>query len=446
MVFTITQEKVTGLNHFYEVTVTAGVIQSHVDHELKRIQATAQVPGFRKGKVPNDILRKRYGESLLSDAINHAVNDAINQLFKQKDIRPALSPDTNVLSFEEGKDLVFSVELEVYPVTPDVDCESLKLERIVVDVDDAEIAKGMDRLAEWGKRAQTVEDSSYKAENSDELTIDFVGKIDGVAFEGGTAEGAKLVLGSGTFIPGFEEQLVGTKVGDSVVVKVSFPENYHGKDLAGKAAEFDVTVHSIAQMKAPAVDEEFAKNQGFDSLDALKEQIRKVIEGDYLKISRAKMKRELFDLLDQGYAFEVPGKMVEMEFDSLWKRIQEEAKNDPEMAAKPENELRDEYQKMAERRVRLGILLSDTGRKQSIEVTESDLHHAIVEQLKTYQGNPQMVIDYYRNNPNAKEYLKGPILEEKVVDFMLDRAAITDKKVSADDVVKMLESGEVVVG
>ncbi|MBL0318471.1 MAG: trigger factor [Alphaproteobacteria bacterium] len=445
MAFTVTQEKVEGLSHFYEIKITANVIESHMDKEVSRIQETAQVPGFRKGKVPVAIIKKRYGESLVNDTINHVIQDAVFHLFQERKIRPALTPDLDFDEYEDGKDFVFKVTLETYPETPDIDFSKLELERSVVQVDEAEITKGIDRLAQWSKFAKKIEDASHKAEDNDEVTIDFVGKIDGVAFEGGTASGSKLILGSNTFIPGFEDQLKGAKVGDQVTVKVDFPADYHSTELAGKPAEFDVTVQEIAQMHVPEINDEYAKNQGYETLDALREQVKKVIESDYQKISRAKLKRELFDILDKQYQFEIPAKMVGLEFDSLWNKIQKEREHDEELKATSEEDLRKEYQEMAARRVRLGILLSDTGRKNNINVTEGDIQHAIIDQLKNFRGNPQMLVDYYRNNEQARDYLKGPILEEKVVDFIMEKAPIKEKTVPAEELVKLVESGEVVV-
>ena len=445
MAFTVTQEKVEGLNHYYEVKIPSQVIASHMDKEVSRIQETAQVPGFRKGKVPVDLIKKRYGESLVNDTLNHVIQDAVARLMLDRKIRPALSPDLDFEEYKDGEDFTFKVTLESYPDTPDIDFNKLDLERSVVNVDEQEINKGIERLAQWSKFPQKVEDDSYEAQDSDELTIDFVGSINGEVFEGGAAQGAKLALGSKSFIPGFEDQLIGAKVGDNVKVNVNFPADYHAKDLAGKPAVFDVTVQSIAQMKTPEINDEYAKNQGFDSMEALREQVKKVIESDYEKISRAKLKRELFDILDQQYQFAIPAKMVTLEFDSLWAKILKEREHDEELKATSEEELRKEYQAMAERRVRLGILLSDTGRKNKIDVSEGDIQHAIVEQLKNFRGNPQMLVDHYRNNAQAREYLKGPILEEKVVDYIIEKAPVKEKPISAEELVKLVESGEVVV-
>lgn len=432
----VTETLNEGLKRGFTVVVPNADIEARIATRLTELKGQIRLPGFRPGKVPEKLLRQRYGDAVRGEVLEKAVQDTTEATLTERSLRPAAQPNIDLKSADEGKDLEFSIDVEVLPEIELGDFTSLKLERLVADVPESEVDDALSRMAETRKVGEVVESKTRKAKDGDVVVMDFVGRIDGEAFEGGSAERHELELGSGQFIPGFEEQLVGVKAGEEKVVTVSFPENYGAENLAGKEAEFTCTVHEIKELKVPAVDDEFAKSAGFDDLDALKSAVRESIAGEYGNVSRMRLKRVLLDELSDGYDFPVPEGMVDAEFHGIWHQIEhakERGELDEEDAAKSEDDLKAEYRGIAERRVRLGLLLSEVGTKNNVQVDQNDLQQALMAEVRKYPGQEQAVFQYYQSNQQALESLRAPIFEEKVVDFILELAHVTEKKVSVDD-------------
>jgi trigger factor len=431
----VTKTNSEGLKQHFKVVVPAGHIASHMDNRLSEVGRTVRIPGFRPGKVPMGILRKKYGPSVMGEVVEEAVNEGTRKALADHDLRPALRPEIAITSYKEGGDLEFTVLVEVLPEVVVGDLAGLKLERPVAPVDDKTVDEALARIAE--RREATADAAkSYKSKSGDVVEIDFLGSVDGVPFDGGKAEGYSLKLGSNTFIPGFEDQLIGFKAGDKTVVKVTFPKDYGAEQLAGKDAEFAVTVHKVKTVKPAEVDDELAKTLGLEDLAALKKSVKEEIERDYASMSRAHLKRHLLDALSESHQFDVPGGMVELEFDAIWKQVEEDKKAgrvDPSDEGKSDDELKGEYRSIAERRVRLGLLLSEVGKKNNIAISQDDLNRAVMAEARNYPGQEHLVIQYYQKNTEAKEALRAPIFEEKVVDFIIELAKITDRSVSADE-------------
>ena len=408
------------------VVVPFKAIATEKQKKLKDIAKKVKLDGFRPGKVPMSVVEKNYGESVMAEVIEAVVQDSTREAMNQNGFRPAMRPKVDVKAFEEGKDFEFSLEFEVLPEVPDVDFSKIKVEEWKTDVTDADIAEGLGRLGEQFKQYEKVDRAS---KNGDALIIDFIGKKDGIPFDGGTGNGVQLVLGSNQFIPGFEEKLVGTKAGDKRDLDLTFPKEYHSKDLAGKPTVFEVTVQEVRESKAGAQDDAFAKQLGFENIEKLKDALKRQFEDDYSGLTRTRMKKDLFDTLDETLSFEIPESMVEGEFSAIWEQFQKSAEYKEATKKKSEAELKKEYQRMAERRVRLGILLASIGEKQKIEVDQSELRQAVIEQARQYPGQERQVIDFYQKNPQMAESLRGPILEEKVVDYLLGSVTKKTKKV-----------------
>jgi trigger factor len=424
-----------GLKQHFTVTIPAGTIASEMDTKLAEVGRTVRIPGFRPGKVPMTLLRKKYGPSVMGEVVENAVNSGAQKAIADNDLRPALRPEIAITSYKEGGDLEFTVQVEVLPEVEVQDLSALSLERPVAEVTDAVIDEALERIA---SRRETTEPAAknHKAKSGDVVTIDFEGSVDGVAFDGGKAEGYDLKLGSNSFIPGFEEQLIGVKKDDKTTVKVAFPADYGAEHLAGKDAEFAITVHEVKTVKPAAVDDELAKQLGLEDLAALRASVRGEIERDYASMSRAHLKRHLLDALAEGHSFAVPEGMVTLEFDAIWKQVEEDraqGRVDPSDEGKSDDELKSEYRSIAERRVRLGLLLSEVGRKNNVQISQEDLNRAVFTEARNYPGQEHLVIQYYQKNPEAKEALRAPIFEEKVVDFIIELAKVSDKTVSVDD-------------
>ncbi len=429
----VTETKNNGLAREFKVVVDASQIATKVDQRLEEVGKTAKMAGFRPGKIPMNVLRKRYGQSVIGEVLENMVRDTSRKVLEERKLRPALQPKINITTFDEKQNLEYVMEFEVFPETPDVAFDKIKLQKWKAEAAEKDINEGLDRVRKAHQGFETAGDAKYAAKVDDAVLIDFVGKVDGVAFEGGSADDFRLVLGSGQFIPGFEDQLVGVKTGEKKDVKVTFPEAYHSADLAGKASVFEVTVKDVLKQKLPELNDEFATSVGFESIDKLKAAVKDQIEKDYVNISRSRLKKELFDILDKDYAFEVPATMVDMEFNSLWQQVEQERKTNPDMAKKSEDELKKDFQKMAERRVRLGILLAEIGRKNNLEVGQDEIRRAVYEQARMFPGQEQRVVEFYQKNPDSIEQLKGPILEEKVVDYVLEKVSLSEKSVSSKE-------------
>jgi trigger factor len=434
----ITQTSNEGLKRGFRIVVGAAEIDSKIDTKLKSIGQQVRMPGFRPGKAPLGLLKKQYGKAVLGEVLEEQVNDATRQALEQHSLRPAMQPKVEVQKFDEGSDLEYTVEVEVLPEVVPTDFKQISLEKLVADIPDADVDQAMDRLAQQQKTYDKVEEDRA-SQSGDAVVIDFVGKVDGIAFEGGTASDYTLELGSNTFIPGFEEQLIGHKVGEQVAVNVTFPAEYGNKDLAGKAAIFDVTVKELKAAQPVVVDEEFAKKMGLDSLDKLREAVRRQIEGEFGQYTRARVKRALLDKLAESHSFEVPNGMVELEFEQIWKQLQgptAEAVTEREASGKSEDELKAEYRGIAERRVRLGLLLAEVGRQNNIEVKQEEVTRAMFEQARRYPGQERQVLEFFKKNPQAADQLRAPIFEDKVVDFILELAQVSERKVSPAELTK----------
>lgn len=428
----ITPVKTDGLAHEYRVTVPASVIDKQLENELHSISQRAKVPGFRPGKIPMPVLRQRYGKDVMDSVLWETVNKTTREVLAEKNLRPSTKPDVNIVDYKEGEDLVYDLSLEVLPEVPTLDYSKITVAEYTFDIAESEIEEALERLASSRKHWHESEKTA-KAKEGDMVVIDFLGKRDGTPFDGGKGENFQLELGSAQFIPGFEEQLVGAKAGDKRTVKVTFPEVYHSKDLAGAEAEFDVTVHSVHHSHKPELNDAFAKDMNFESLDKIKDAIRQQIQDDYGSVARNRAKKELFDWLDVQVKFDVPPQMLKMEFEAVWQQLQEAKKKGDPSLDKPEAELRTEYQGISERRVRLGILLAEIGRKENIQVNRDELSRAVMDQARMFPGQEQKVFEFYQKNPQHVEELKGPIIEDKVVDFILSKVKRNEKKVTLEE-------------
>jgi trigger factor len=437
----IVEKSGEGLSRVYGVTITAEDLGQKLDARIKEIAPQMNLKGFRPGKVPAAHVRRLYGKSLMSEVIEQTLNESSQKVLSDNNLRPASQPDLKpssdmdkVLAGQE--DLAFDMAIEVMPDFEPVDPKTLKLERPTYAPTDAEIDQALSELAEQNRTYATRTGKTVKAKSGDMLVIDFIGRIDGEAFDGGTATDANLVLGSNQFIPGFEEQLIGAKPGATVTVKVNFPDDYQAENLKGKAAEFEVTVKDVqAPVDAPA-DDEFAKRLGLSDLETLKTALRTQMENNYASASRFKLKRALLDALDAKHDFPLPPRMVEAEFDVIWQQVQADKESGglpPEDEGKSEDQLKGEYHKIAERRVRLGLVLAEIGRKHDISVTDEELAQAMRAEAMKYRGQEQQIFDLLRNNPNAQAQLRAPVYEDKVVDLLFGLAKVKDKAVTKEE-------------
>jgi len=429
-----------GLKREFKVIVPAQDLDSRLDKILVEYRATAKIKGFRPGKAPLSLLRRMHGERAKGQVISETMQETSTKLFEEKDIRPALRPDVDMGEYEDGKDLEYTLKVELLP---EVDVESFKapaLERWVAEVADADIDTALGNIAGQQKSFKKAAKTA-KAKNGDAVLINYIGRVDGDAFDGGAAEGHQLELGSGTFIPGFEEQLVGAKAGDEKIVKVTFPSDYQSADLAGKDAEFTVNVQEVQAPTEAKVDDDLAKNLGLDDLAALKEALKGQLEGDNANLTRAHLKRKLLDELADQYTFDVPVGMVDLEFAQIWETIKRDAVASGEATAEEfegkdepdDKEEAAEFRGIAERRVRLGLLLSEIGVKNDVQVSQEEVNRRIIEEARRFPGQESQVFEFYQKNEEARAQLRAPIFEEKVVDFVLEQAELTDKSVSRED-------------
>ena len=433
-----------GLSRVYGVKITAADLGAKLTARIAEIAPQMNLKGFRPGKVPAAHVRRVYGKSLMGEVIEQTINESSAKVLEDYNLRPATQPDLKPESdmekvFAGQADLDFELAVEVMPEFEPIDPSTLKLKKLVYLPSDKEVDEAVAELAKSSRTYETRTGKTVKAKNDDQLIIDFIGRIDGEAFEGGSAEDMPLVLGSGRFIPGFEEQLVGAKPGATVTVKVDFPADYQAANLAGKAAEFEVTVKDVQAPVAAPIDDDFAKKLGLDTLEALKDAMRSQLEGEYANQTRFKLKRALLDELDKGHSFPLPPRMVEAEFETIWRQVQSDQEGGglpPEDADKSEDELKAEYRKIAERRVRLGLVLAEIGRKHDVVVTDEELLQAMRMEAMKYRGQEQQVFDAIRQNPDAQTQLRAPVYEDKVVNMLFDLAKITDKKVSKEELLK----------
>lgn len=440
----IVEKSGEGLSRVYGVTVPAADLTDKLEARIAEITPTLNIKGFRPGKVPTAHVRRLYGKALMTEVVEQTLTETTQKVLEDNKLRPAgdpdLKPEGDINQVIEGKaDLAYELAVDLMPEFEPIDVSALKLERPVYTPSDAEVDEALGELAQQNRSFEPKTGKSVKAEDGDMVVIDFVGKLDGVAFEGGSATDAELVLGSGQFIPGFEEQLVGAKPDTDVVVKVTFPENYQAANLAGKEAEFEVKVKEVKAAVETTPDDAFAGRLGVESLEKLRELLKTNLEQQYAGASRFKLKRALLDQLDTKHDFPLPPKMVEAEFATIWQQVQQDqaAGNLPDDDKdKSEAELQAEYRKIAERRVRLGLVLAEIGRANNVQVTDQELTEAMRQEAMRYGAQAQQIFDLFRQNQNAQAQLRAPIFEDKVVDLIVGKAAVTDKQVSKDDLMK----------
>ena len=433
-----------GLSRIIAVTIPVAELNQKLDAKLKEVAPQMKLKGFRPGKVPMSHVKKTFGRDLMGEIVNDALNTSSQKALDDAKVRPAAPAEMKLTSDMDKviagtEDLSYEMALEVMPDFTPTDIKKLKLERPTYEASDADLDEALTELAGQAKSYEDKKGKTVKAAEGDEVTIDFLGKLDGEPFEGGAAEDAQLVIGSNRFIPGFEEQLKGAKVGDETVLNVTFPEDYQAAHLAGKAVTFDVKVKAI-KAEAPAViDEAFAQRIGIESLDKLKELLRTNLNQQYTGAARFKLKRALLDALDKAHDFPLPPKMVEAEFDGIWGQVQADkdaGRLPPEDAKKSEKKLKEEYRKIAERRVRLGLVLAEIGRANNVQVTDQELNNAIMNEARNYPGQERQVLDFYRQNPNAAAQMRAPIYEEKVCDLIFDTAKVTDTPITKEELLK----------
>lgn len=432
-----------GLKRAYTLTIPAKDIDARVDKEVASLAPQVRMPGFRPGKVPANLIRKMHGDRLQADALNSAIQEGVQQLLADNKLRPAMQPAVELAEgFEFGKDAEVAVSLEVLPDIAAPSVEGLKLERLTVEVTDEAVDEAAARIAAQ-QNAYDVHADDHAAEKGDVVVLDFAGKVDGVAFDGGTGTGMKVEIGSGSLIPGFEDQIIGLKKGDEKVVEVSFPEDYGVESLKGKPATFDITVTEILDASKPKLDDEFAKNLGLEGLEKLRELLKGQIEQEHNGLTRTHMKRKLLDQLADAHDFDVPPSMVEAEFNQIWAQLEHEASHeeDPEAAKAEMEKDKDDYRAIAVRRVRLGLLLSEIGQANGVEVSQQEMQRLIYQAAQQYRPQDrERFVEYIQNEPMAAAQLRAPLYEDKVVDFLFDKADVTDRAVTKEELEAAIEA------
>lgn len=432
-----------GLKRAYDIKITAKDIETRVDNEVKKMAPQVNMPGFRKGKVPANLVRKMHNDALMQDALSSTVQESVEKTITDNKLRPAMQPSVTLGDgYEAGKDAEVKVELEVLPEVPAPSVDDIKLERLTVEADDKTVEESLQKFAESQKQFETAP-KSHKAKIGDQCLIDFEGKVDGVPFDGGKGEGMAIELGSGRLIPGFEDQLVGKKANDEVLVKVTFPEDYNVETLKGKDATFDVVIGEVQTAKEAKADDEMAKAMGLEGIDQLRGLLKGQIEQELNGLTRTHMKRKLLDQLAASHDFEVPPTMVEAEFNQIWQQLEQEAAQDedPAKAKKEMEDEKDEYRDIAVRRVRLGLLLSEIGQANGVEVSQQEMSMLMQQAAQQYRPEDrQRFMEYIQQDPMAAAQLRAPMYEDKVVDFLFDKAEITDKTVTREELEAAIEA------
>ena len=469
----VTETSADGLKREYKITIPAGELEDQISHRLDQLGRQIRLPGFRPGKVPQSLLRQRYGTAIRGEVLEHTVQESSAEAMREQNLRPALPPKVEIVSASEGGDFEYTMSVELLPEMPTPEFNELRLEKLTMDIPDEDIDKAVERIAEQYRKSEPVEREAAKG---DVVVIDFVGKIGDVEFPGGKGEGVSLELGSGQFVPGYEDQLVGAKAGEDRTVNVTFPEGYGGPELAGKDATFEVKVKEVRERQPAVIDDSLAAEVGLETLTELKQEVRDRIARDYAMVTRQRLKRQLLDKLAEAYSFPVPPGMVEIEFNNIWQQHQSEkafearqaaaaageteaettaepaaeasaeaapeAPAEPAAASEDDEKLREEYQSLAERRVRLGLLLAEVGRNANITVSQDELNQALIREAQRFPGSERQVLDYYRKNPEAAGNLRAPIFEEKVVDYIVELAKPAERKVTPQQLLAMTEADE----
>ena len=444
----ITETTTEGLKREFKVVIPAADIEQRVTSRLNEIGRSVRLPGFRPGKVPMTVLRKRYGSAVMGEVLERAVNDTSGEALRDQNLRPALQPKVEITNFNEGTDLEFKLAVEVLPEIQPMDFAELKLERLRPELPEEEVQAALERVAKQQRKSETVERA---AETGDVVVIDFKGSVDSKEFPGGSAEGYSLELGTNSFIPGFEDQMVGAKAAETRTVAVTFPEDYGAADLAGKPASFEVKVKEVRALQPQPLDDSLAQAVGLEKLEELRQSVSEQIERNYEDLARQRLKRTLLDRLAERHEFAVPQGMVDIEFTAIWRQFEQERVRQKTAAegkeAEPEEpineeELKVEYRAIAERRVRLGLLLAEVGRNHNITVTADEINRALTERARQFPGQERRVIEYYRNHPEAIDQIRAPMFEDKVIDFILERAEVTERRVPVAELLKDEEDEE----
>lgn len=442
----VTETNAEGLSRTFKVTVPASELVAKLDSRIAEIRPQMNLKGFRPGKVPAAHVKKMFGKSIMSELIEGLVTETNQKALEDADVRPASQPavdmDADMETVLEGKaDLAYTLNVDVMPEFEPTDIKKLTLERPVTPVADADVDAALQKLADQNKQYK-ARGKTAKAKDGDAVVIDFVGKIDGEPFDGGAAEEQTVVIGEKRFIPGFEEQLIGVKADDETELNVTFPEDYQAENLKGRDAVFEVKVREVRMPKKAEINEDFAKNFGLESLEQLREMMTSQIQSEHDGASRQKAKRALLDVLDEKHSFDLPPKMVEQEFQQIWAQLmqEKEAGNlDEEDSKKSDEDLEKEYRTISERRVRLGLLLAEIGRKADVQITDQEVQQAVIAEARKFPGQEREVVEFFQKNPGALAQVRAPIYEEKVVDHILEVAKVTDKEVSKDDLFAEIE-------
>ncbi len=440
----IVEKSGEGLSRVYGVTVPVADLNERLEARITEITPQLNIKGFRPGKVPAAHVRRLHGKALMAEVVEQAISETAQKVLEDNNLRPAgepdLKPEGDIAQVIEGKaDLAYEMAVELMPDFEPADLSKISLTRPVYEPTEDEVNEAVEELAKQNRTYEPRTGKSLKAKDGDQVLIDFVGRIDGEAFDGGSATDTELTLGSGQFIPGFEEQLVGAKPGDEVIVKVAFPADYQATQLAGKDAEFTTTVKEVRAPVESKADDAMAERLGIESLEKLKELLKSNLEAQYAGASRFKLKRALLDVLDEKHDFPLPPKMVEAEFAAIWQQVQadkERGSLPPEDTEKSDDQLQTEYRKIAERRVRLGLVLAEIGRVNNVQVTEQELVDAMRNEAMRYGPQAQQIFDMFRQNANMQAQLRAPIFEDKVVDLIIGKAEVKDEKVSKDELLK----------
>ena len=434
----VTETLSDGLKRGFTVVVPEPELAAKREKRLAELSKTIQMPGFRPGKVPLNIVRKRYGEAVAAEILEGALNEAHSQLLNERNLRPAMQPKLEITKPGKDSDLEFTVEMEVLPEVSVPDLSEVTLSKPVAAVSDEKLDEALKNIADQRKSFKLVEEARPAAKH-EQLKVDFIGRIDGVAFEGGTAQDVALTVAGPGFIPGFTEQVEGMQVGETKTITVNFPEDYGAKDLAGKTAEFEITAKELAVAEVPAIDDELGKAVGLEGLEQLKERVKEQIGREYEGMTRAKLKRALLDVLAEKAQFEAPVSLVDAEFNAIWSQVEAEkeaGESDPEDEGKDEETLKAEYKAIADRRVRLGLLVAEIGRANDVQVTEQELQRAMFNEAMRYGNQAMQVVEFFRKNPQQMERFRGPIFEDKVIDFLLGSVKQDEVQVSAEELAK----------
>lgn len=432
-----------GLKRAYTITIKAKDIESRIDAEVKKIAPQVKMPGFRAGKVPANLVRKMHGDALTQEALNGSIQESVDKAINDNKLRPAVQPQVNLTEeYAPGKDVVLSMELEVLPEITVPEIEGLELERLTVEVTDKEVDASVEKLAAGQKNFETAA-KSYKAATGDQVIIDFEGKVDGVPFDGGKGESMAVEIGSGQLIPGFEDQLIGLKANDDTIINVTFPEDYNSENLKGKAATFDIVVGEVKKPTEVKIDDDMAKNFGLEGMEQLRGLLKTQIEQELNGLTRTYMKRQLLDTLAADHDFEVPPSMAETEFEQIWQQLEQEAgrEEDPEAAKAEMEKDREEYRDIAVRRVRLGLLLSEIGHAQGVEVNQQEMQMLIAQAAQQYgPEDREKFTQYIQNTPMAAAQLRAPMFEDKVVDVLFEKAKVTENTVTREELEAAIEA------